>query len=414
MRRFAEIAGSSLRIALLELWKNKLRTFLSLFGITIGIFCIIGVLATVGSLEKNLQSEIKSFGNNTIYVDKWQYSAGPDYPYWKYVQRPVPSFGEIDEIRARTPAARYVAFKINASGPVEAAGNVAAGIRLYGVSQDFSNIQPFDIRYGRFLNEAEFSRGSNAAIAGHTLAETLFGSAEAALNKTVTVKGQRVRLVGILKKQGTQLIGGWGFDQSVVLPYRFARTIMNESRADPLILVQGKAAISSKALKEDLTGTMRALRRLRPAEEDNFSLNDVSDFSEVMSQVFVSINLGGWIIGALAFIVGIFGVANIMFVTVKERTGQIGLKKALGAKRSVILTEFLLESAFLCIVGGLIGLLLVYVLTKIATALLQFPIFLSAGIIGIAIGICMAAGIAAGIIPAIQASRMNPVEAIRS
>jgi putative ABC transport system permease protein len=200
----------------------------------------------------------------------------------------------------------------------------------------------------------------------------------------------------------------------VVLPYRYARTIMNEHKADPLILVQGKATISSKALKEDLTGTMRTLRRLRPAEEDNFSLNDVSDFSEVMSKVFVSVNLGGWIIGALAFIVGIFGVANIMFVTVKERTSQIGLKKALGAKRSVILTEFLLESAFLCILGGLIGLLLVFILTKIATAILEFPIFLSPGIIGIAITICIVAGVAAGIIPAIQASRMNPVEAIRS
>jgi putative ABC transport system permease protein len=291
---------------------------------------------------------------------------------------------------------------------------VAGGIRLYGITDDFSNIQPFDIWYGRFLAEAEFSRGSNTAIVGHSLAETLFGSADAAVNKTVMVRGQRVQLVGVLKKQGTQLIGGWGFDQSVVLPYRYARTIMNEHKADPLILVQGKATISSKALKEDLTGTMRTLRRLRPAEEDNFSLNDVSDFSEVMSKVFVSVNLGGWIIGALAFIVGIFGVANIMFVTVKERTSQIGLKKALGAKRSVILTEFLLESAFLCILGGLIGLLLVFILTKVATAILEFPIFLSPGIIGIAITICIVAGIAAGIIPAIQASRMNPVEAIRS
>jgi putative ABC transport system permease protein len=176
MRRFAEIAGSSLRIALLELSKNKLRTFLSLFGITIGIFCIIGVLATVGSLERNLQNEIKSFGNNTIYVDKWQYSAGPDYPFWKFAQRPAPAYSEVAAIKARTPSARYIAFKINASGNVEAAGHVAGGIRLYGVSNDFANIQPFDIGYGRYLNEAEFSRGSNTAIVGHSLAETLLAA----------------------------------------------------------------------------------------------------------------------------------------------------------------------------------------------------------------------------------------------
>jgi putative ABC transport system permease protein len=299
-------------------------------------------------------------------------------------------------------------------GPVEA-GNIAAGnIRLYGISEDFSNIQQFDVQHGRYLSEAEFYRGSNAIITGYALAETLFGSPELALNQVVTIRGQQNRIVGVLKKQGTQLIGGWAFDQSVLMPYRYARTIMDERRADPLIMVQGKEGISSKVLQDELRGTMRAVRKLRPAEEDNFSLNDVSDFSEVMSKVFVSINMGGWIIGALAFIVGIFGVANIMFVTVRERTSQIGLKKAIGAKKGTILTEFLLESAFLCLLGGFIGMLLIFILTKIATALLEFPIFLSPGIIAIAVFICIAAGILAGIIPAIRAARMNPVEAIRS
>lgn len=414
MRRLLEIAGSSFKLALLELWKNKLRTFLSLFGITIGIFCIIGVLATVGSLEKNLQTEIKSLGTNTIYVDKWQYSAGPDYPYWKYVKRPAPAYGEVAEIIERTPTAKYAAFKISMRSDVEAAGNIAAAVNLYGISEAFTNIQPIEIQYGRFVSEEEFYRGTPVAIIGHTLAETLFGEASLALHHTISVRGARQTIIGISKKQGTQLIGGWGFDKAVIFPYKYARSIMNEQKADPLIMVQAKEGISSKVLQEDLKGSMRAVRKLRPTEEDNFSLNDVADFSDVMSRAFVNVNLGGWIIGALSFIVGIFGVANIMFVTVKERTSQIGLKKALGAKRRLILAEFLLESAFLCILGGFIGLLLVFVLTKIATAALDFPIFLSPGIVGIAIGICIAAGIAAGIIPASQAARMNPVEAIRS
>jgi putative ABC transport system permease protein len=217
-----------------------------------------------------------------------------------------------------------------------------------------------------------------------------------------------------MKKRGTQLIGGWGFDESVLLPYSFARNLMDERRADPLILVQGKEGFNSKLLQDDLKGMMRAIRRLAPAEEDNFSLNDVNDFSDALSGVFVNVNLGGWIIGGLSFIVGIFGVANIMFVTVAERKSQIGIKKAIGAKSSSILTEFLLESAFLCIVGGLIGLLLIFVLTRIATALLEFPIFLSAPIIGLAIFICIVAGIVAGIIPASRAAKLNPVVAIRS
>lgn len=414
MRRFFEIAGSSFRIAMLELWKNKLRTFLSLFGITIGIFCIIGVLATVNSLEQNLQSEIQSLGTNTIYVDKWQYSAGPDFPYWKFAKRPVPQYSELPEIMRRTTTAKYAAFKINALSNVEAGSSVAGNVRIYGISEDFVNIQPLEIQAGRFLSEAEFYRGANTVVLGFSLAETLFGSPEAALQKLVTIRNQRVRVVGVTKKQGTQLIGGWGFDGSVIMPYKYARTIMDEKKAEPLILVQGKDGISTLLLLDELKGTMRAVRKLHPSEEDNFTLNDVAEFSAVMSKAFVSVNIGGWIIGALSFIVGIFGVANIMFVTVKERTSQIGLKKALGARKTVILTEFLLESAFLCILGGLVGLLLVFLLTQVATAIMGFPIFLSASVITVAITICIAAGIAAGAVPAYRAATLDPVVAIRS
>ncbi|NTS43487.1 ABC transporter permease [Flavisolibacter sp. BT320] len=414
MRRFFEITGSSFRLAMLELWKNKLRTFLSLFGITIGIFCIIGVLATVNSLEQNLQSEIRSLGTNTIYVDKWQYSAGPDFPYWKFAKRPVPQYHELPEIMQRTSTAKYAAFKINTLSNVEGGSSLAANVRIYGISEDFANIQPLEIETGRFLSEAEFYRGVNRAVIGATLAENLFGEAKAALQKTVLVRGQQAIVVGVTKKQGTQLLGGWGFDASLVLPYKFARTLMDESRSEPLILVQGKDGVDSRQLQDELKGTMRAVRKLRPAEEDNFSLNDVAEASEVMSKAFGTVNLGGWIIGALSFIVGIFGVANIMFVTVKERTSQIGLKKALGARQTVILVEFLLESAFLCILGGLVGLLLIFILTKVATVVVGFPFFLSAGMISVALLICITAGIVAGIVPAYRAARLDPVVAIRS
>jgi putative ABC transport system permease protein len=352
MRPFFAIVFNSFKMALSELIKNKLRTFLSLFGITIGIFCIISVLATVSSLEQNLQSEIKSLGTNTIYIDKWEYATGADYPFWKYVKRPVPRYNELEEIKARTTTAKFAAFKISTLAAVEGGANIAGRIRIYGISEDFTNIQPVEIMYGRFLSEAEFSRGVPIVVIGFTLAENLFGNAALALNKTISVKGQQARVTGVMKKQGSQLIGGWGFDECVLMPYRYARTIMDERRADPLILVQAKEAITSKVLQDDLKGTMRAVRRLSPGEDDNFALNDVADFSEVMSKAFVSVNLGGWIIGGLSFIVGIFGVANIMFVTVKERTAQIGLKKAIGAKKNVILTEFLVESAFLCIWAG--------------------------------------------------------------
>ena len=414
MRRTITILTTSFKMALQELAKNKLRTFLSLFGVTIGIFCIIGVLATVNSLEQNIQSEIKTLGSNTIYVDKWEYAGGPDYPWWKYVNRPVPKYGEVEEILRRTPTAQYASFVINVQDNAEAGGNVLQGVRLYGITAMFPDMQPVEIEQGRLMTEGEFARGSNAVVIGNEVAEKLYGDAERAIGKYVTVRGRKCVVVGVIKKQGTQMIGGWQFDQSVIMPYHFARTIMDELRADPLILVQSKPQISSKVLQDDLRGAMRSIRKLSPTQEDNFSLNDVAAFSDALSAAFVSINIGGWAIGALSFIVGIFGVANIMFVTVKERTSQIGLKKAIGAKRSVILSEFLAESAFLCILGGLIGLLLVFILTQVVTHVFDFPIFLSAGIIATALLICIGAGVIAGIIPASQAARMDPVVAIRS
>jgi putative ABC transport system permease protein len=414
MRRMMAIITSSMKMAFQELAKNKLRTFLSLFGVTIGIFCIIGVLATVGSLEQNIQSEIKTLGTNTIYIDKWEYNGGPDYPWWKYVNRPSPRYVEIDQIKSRTPTAKYVAMEINTTADVEVGDNLLKQTRLYGVTEHFSNIQPLDIAQGRSLTESEYNAGANTVLLGNEVAEKLFGTTERALGKTITMRGKKGIVAGVLKKQGAQMIGGWQFDQSIILPYTFARTLMDERNADPVILVQGTDNINSKVLQDDLRGAMRGIRKLSPTQDDNFALNDVNDFSDALSSAFVSINIGGWAIGALSFIVGIFGVANIMFVTVKERTSQIGLKKAIGAKSGVILSEFLAESAFLCIIGGIIGLLLVFVLTQIVTRFLDFPISLSPGIILMALAICIIAGIVAGIVPASQAARMDPVVAIRS
>lgn len=415
IRRTFEIVASSFVMALQELWKNKLRTFLSLFGITIGIFCIIGVLATVNSLEHNIQNEVKSLGNNTIYVDKWDYTAGgTDYPWWKYVNRPVPKYEEMQQIKQRTGSARFAAFNISTKDNIEYRGSVLSNVTIYGVSDDFEDIQPFDISFGRYPNESEFIHGNPVVVAGFDIAEKLFGTAEYAVDKEIVIRGKRLRIIGVIKKQGKQMIGGWDFDQSVIIPYQFARTMINERKADPLIMVQGKENLSSKALKDELTGTMRAVHKLSPTKDDDFALNDINDISESISSAFVSLNIGGWAIAALSLIVGMFGVANIMFVSVRERTGQIGLKKAIGAKNHIILTEFLLESAFLCIIGGLIGLTLVFVLTKILTSVLDFPVFISTYYMILAIIICIIVGILAGFIPAYKASRMDPVVAIRS
>lgn len=416
IRRTIEIIVSSFKMALQELWKNKLRTFLSLFGITIGIFCIIGVIATVNSLERNIQNEIKSLGTNTIYIDKWDYTAGggPDYPWWKYVNRPSPKFEEVQYIKDRTRSAKYVAFAISRQDNAEFGGNILSNVNIYGVSEDFENIQPVDVGAGRYISDAEFNRGVTSAVIGNEIAEKLYGAAELAAGKEIVVRGKKLHITGVIKKQGRQMIGGWNFDQSIVIPFRAARNFMNELKSDPVIMVQGQDDLTSKALKDELTGTMRAIHRLSPTKEADFALNDVNDFSDAISEAFVGLNIGGAVIGGISLIVGLFGVANIMFVTVRERTGQIGLKKALGAKRRVIMSEFLLESAFLCIIGGLIGLTLVFLLTLILSGALNFPVYISVSNMIWTFFICLFVGILAGIIPAYKAAKMDPVVAIRS
>ncbi|MFN4315831.1 MAG: ABC transporter permease [Chitinophagaceae bacterium] len=415
VRRTLEIVGNSFKMALQELWKNKLRTFLSLFGITIGIFCIIGVLTVVNSLEQNIRNEVSSLGTNTIYIDKWDYTGGgPDYPWWKYVNRPVPRYHNLAEIKERTASARYAAFNISATDVVEYKGAVLSNVNYYGVTEDFEDIQPFELSAGRYFSDGDFNRGLPVVVAGWDVAEKIFGEARLAIDKTISIRGKNVQVIGVIKKQGRQMIGGWQFDQSILIPYRFARTIMNELRTDPLIIVQGQENLSSKALKDELTGTMRALHKLSPTKENDFALNDINDLGDSISGIFSALNLGGWIIALLSLIVGMFGVANIMFVTVRERTGQIGLKMAVGAKRRVIMTEFLLESAFLCVIGGLIGLFFVFILSLILSSIFNFPVFISTDIMLLAIGICILVGVLAGMIPAWKASRLDPVVAIRS
>jgi putative ABC transport system permease protein len=207
---------------------------------------------------------------------------------------------------------------------------------------------------------------------------------------------------------------GWDYDQSIITSYRFARQLVNENNSGPKIMVKGKDNVSSAALADELEGVMRSIRKLSPTQEDNFSLNQITSFSDRVSSLFSSINIGGWAIGILSLVVGAFGIANIMFVTVKERTAMIGIKKALGARKRSILSEFLLEAAIICIMGGLIGLILVFLLTLVLTNLFNFPVYISTGILTLAISICILIGILSGIIPAYTASRLDPVVAIRS
>lgn len=415
MRRIFEILGSSLNLTWQEFRSHKVRTLLSLSGVAFGIFCIISVLAAVNSLEYAIQKDIKALGSNTVYIDKWEYAdGGNDYPWWKYVKRPDPSSDEMLLLKKKVPAAANIAFNISTTSSLELGDNSLSGVNYYGITEEFSNIQPIEIQMGRYLQQSDFDYGANVFVIGYEVAANLFGNPEKAVGQIVKMKeGKRGLIIGLIKKQGKSIIGGWEYDNSILMPLGFMRQMVREKNSNPVIMVQGRETVPMEQLKDELAGAMRSIRKLRPTEENDFSLNDIDAFSSAVSDVFGSVNVGGWAIAALSLVVGMFGVANIMFVTVRERTPQIGLKKAIGAKSSVILTEFLLESAFLCIMGGLLGVFGVFILTLIISAI-GFTIFISPGILLLAITICIIVGVLAGIIPASVAARMNPVEAIRS
>ncbi len=414
MVKLLSILWNSFRMALQELKVNKLRTFLSLFGITIGIFCIIGVLATVDSLERKVQSDLKTLGSNTIYIDKWNYGGGPDYPWWKYMKRPNVKIEELEALKQKSELAAFAAFFVSRNVNYSYLDNILNNTSIYGVTNEFNSIQTIDIETGRYLIESDFQRGAAVGVIGYKVAEELYGKADKAVGKEISYGGRKVYVVGVIKKQGQSFIGGFNYDDCMIVPYRYFASIYSPETSSPNIIVQGKPKIASSALQDELNGVMRQLRKLSPTQEDNFTCNDVAMFSEQVNGFFGQVTVGGWAIAGLSLIVGAFGVANIMFVTVRERTSQIGLKKAIGAKRSTILTEFLLESAFLCVLGGLIGLTLVWILSLVLSSVLPFPIYIAPNIVILGLSICIGLGVLAGIIPASIAAKLDPVVAIRT
>lgn len=413
MRKTLNILRNSLRLTLKELKVNKLRTALSLTGVAFGIFCIIGVLATVNSLERNIQNEVKSLGSNTIYIDKWDYSGGPDQPIWKFMARPIPKEEEAAMVRERAVLLDDITYLMQTQGTISHKDDVLQSVSVYGINPEQMIIQPLSFDQGRFFSPSEFDAGSSVCLIGYTNAEDLFGTQQRALGKQVDIKGKKVTIVGVIKKEGQNMIG-WDYDKCIMLPNKLCKQLFDENNANPILIAKGKEDVTTSALMDELEGIMRQIRRLSPRQEDNFSLNSVEAFSKAITGFFSTVNVVGAIIGGISLIVGLFGIANIMFVTVKERTNVIGLKKAIGAKKSSILFEFLMEATVLCIFGGAIGLFFVYILTLILSGPLNFPVYISLPMLFATIIICILVGVLAGIIPASQAAKMDPVVAIRS
>ncbi len=393
---------------------NKLRTILTLLGITIGIFAIISVFSVVDSLERQIRSSIASLGDNVIYVQKWPWSFDMDFQWWDYASRPVPELGELPQIQRRAATVEAAVFMASTRRRVEYMNSSVNNVTIIGASSGYEEVRNFEINDGRFFNELDAQQGRNVAVMGFDLAEDLFPNIDP-IGRTIKVFGHNTVVVGVFEKEG---IGGFddSHDNTLVIPVGYMNQFIdvNQERFGPMIMTKAKSGISNEEMKDELTGIMRAIRRLPPAADNNFSLNEASLLSEGFDEVFRIIKMAGWLIGGFSILVGGFGIANIMFVSVRERTSIIGIQKALGAKNYFILWQFLFEAVLLSIIGGSVGIILVFTGTAIITSIFEFNFLLSFSNIVLGLNVSAIIGLVSGFIPAWAAARLDPVEAIRS
>jgi len=411
-----------IKLAFEAILSHKLRSVLSVLGITIGIFCIIMVFTAVSSLEKHVKSSVESFGTDVIFIQKWPWTFGSDYPWWKYYRRPSPTYKnfELLEKQLKGTVIKHSSY-VTGINNVKIVSNkiIIDNASVVACTHDYRHVQEFNLEKGRYFTEFESGTGGNVVIIGNRIAENL-SLGENDLGKQITINKIPARLIGILKKQGDNLLGK-NNDDLAFTPYLFLNKSYNLQKegSEPSMMLKVKDNIPLDEAKAEVRGILRTLLKLKIKKEDNFSINQISMLTANLSVLFNSINIAGLLIGIFSVLVGGFGVANIMFVSVKERTNLIGIQKALGAKRRFIQNQFIAESVMLCIIGGLLGILLVYLICLIANGalsssdntfrlILSFKIFLGGVIFSAIIGVL------AGYFPASKASKMLPVDAIRS
>ncbi|HEY5919205.1 MAG TPA: ABC transporter permease [Chryseolinea sp.] len=420
MKTLAQIY-ESFRFAWKALKSNVLRTILSLLGVTIGIFAIISVLTLVDSLEKNIKDSLDFLGTGVIYIEKWPFTAdnNGEYRWWDFWQRPNASYNEYKFLHANLNHQNGMAiFAIKGNLNIKRNSNSIGQVRLVGGSLGYDGVFDMNIEKGRFFNAEELESGRNIAVIGYEVANNLFLNGEDPVGKTIKVKNLKYVVAGVIKKEGQSFLGTPSKDFTVLIPYQSFRRLFQTGTGDPFevtsrIGVKGyESDVGLVELENEVRGILRVRRGLRPMEKDNFVLNRPEAIANVISGVFDVFGIAGWIIGGFSILVGGFGIANIMFVSVKERTSIIGLQKSLGAKNYFILFEFLFEAVFLSLIGGFSGLFFVYLITFIPIGSLVVRLTIDNIVLGI--GVSTVIGLVSGIVPAAMAARMDPVEAIRA
>jgi putative ABC transport system permease protein len=411
---YFRLLNESFRFAINALRNNKLRTLLSLLGVTIGIFSIIAVLAAVDSLDRKITKDLSSLDKNTIYLMKMSF--GPsEIPQWKREQFPNVKYDEYLYLKGSMTNTDQMGFQIfTKRESIKFDSKTVSDVNIVPVSHEFIDIQGLEFQEGRFYTESEANSASTVVVIGDDIAKSLFPD-EDAIGKKVRLYGQRFTVIGVLKKKGSGMFGE-SSDTSAFIPVNFARQLFGDNNKSVVnvIIFKPQSGVDMEAYEAEITQKLRSFRGLKSGNIDNFFINVFSGFTDLIDGIISKMNLVGWIISGFSLLVGGFGIANIMFVSVKERTNLIGIQKSLGAKNRFILFQFLFEAIILSVIGGIIGLFMVWIIALILTKALDFEFVLGMGNIMLGTGLAALIGLISGILPAIAASKLDPVEAIRT
>ncbi len=412
MKIFLKLLRESYLMALHEILMNKVRTLLSLLGITIGIFSIIAVFTIFDSMESNIRNSINSLGNDVLFVQKWPWAMGADYAWWKYMNRPEASLTDLKEIQRRSQTSQASAYLAGVNGTIKYREKAVENANVIMVSDEYDKVMPVDVAEGRFISQVEFKSGRPVVVIGSDIVTNLLETSEP-IGKKIRIFGLNVEVIGVMKREGNNIFGNTSDDQLIV-PVNFARNHMDMKELQGAIIVKANQGVSLDEMRDEMTGIMRAVRKLKPKAEDNFAINQTDIISKGFDQLFGVIAMVGWIIGGFSLLVGGFGIANIMFVSVKERTRIIGIQKSLGAKKFFIMFQFLFEAIFLSLMGGILGLIIVFIISFTISQVFDMDLVLTRNNILLGIFVSAFIGFISGLIPAWNASKLDPVEAMRS
>ena len=416
MKRIIYEATESVRMALAQIRANKLRSALTALGVVIGILAVTLMGTAIRGVDIGFNNSLAMLGSDVLHVEKWPWITGDDW--WMYVNRPIIKPADavkLSRIIDATPNSEldFAVFVHGRGGVSVKAGALSInGVVVFGSTGDYGRILTADFTEGRMYTETESDAAQQVCVLGSDVAQALFPG-HSSIGQTVIVKGQPFRVIGVLAKQGS-FLGLFSFDDQMLMPLGAYRKYFGIRNGNPEIQVKVKDKTRIAEARDELTGDMRRVRGQVPGEPDNFTINTQDAFKEKLDPIKQGIALAGLFVTGLALFVGAIGIMNITFVSVRERTKEIGTRKALGARRITIRLQFLIEAVSICVVGGVIGLALTFLTCLgVKAAFPAFPLEFSASLIVISMLVSVATGILSGYLPAASASKLDPVVALR-